>query len=365
MGAKISNNSWGGTAFSQALSDSVTAARAANHLVVAAAGNSAANADFSPSYPASLPQDNIISVAASDNNDARASFSNFGSGSVDLAAPGVTIYSPRLATYAYLNGTSMAAPHVAGVAALLLSLNPAWSYAQIRDRIFGTVRNLPAFKSITRTGGALDAHAAVNSAVVANQAPVVLITSPAPDAVVSSTTAVTLSATATDPESVLNLATLAWSSNLSGPLGTGATLSRTLTQGLHVITASITDAGGRTGASSIRVSVGVAGGTQPPLDALVTPGNFAVTRVGTNAVLSWTDLSSSEFLTRVERQQLLNGVWSTPVTVAQIGRNVTTYSNPVGTGTASGAGTYGYRVRHESSAGTVTAWTAWVQVVAP
>ena len=90
MGAKIINNSWGGGEYSQALKDVIEASTA---LVVCSAGNNSADTDFVPHYPASYDSANIISVAATDQNDQLAAFSNFGSKSVDIGAPGINIYS--------------------------------------------------------------------------------------------------------------------------------------------------------------------------------------------------------------------------------------------------------------------------------
>ncbi|MBI5676548.1 MAG: S8 family serine peptidase [Nitrospirae bacterium] len=89
-GARIINNSWGGSGYSQVLKDAVDAS---NALVVCAAGNNGTDNDALPFYPASYTSSNIISVAASDNNDMLAFFSNYGINSVDIAAPGVNIYS--------------------------------------------------------------------------------------------------------------------------------------------------------------------------------------------------------------------------------------------------------------------------------
>ena len=127
-GVRVSNNSWGGGGFSQGLFDAINAAKAVGHVFVAAAGNNGSNNDSSPFYPASYNLDNLISVAATDNRDNRASFSNYGAVSVDLGAPGVNVASTYTASgYAYLSGTSMATPHVTGVVALVEALNPSWT----------------------------------------------------------------------------------------------------------------------------------------------------------------------------------------------------------------------------------------------
>src|SRR5439155_3914144 len=88
-GAALSNDSWSGGGFNQALADAIARARAAGHIVVAAAGNDGLNNDTTAVYPANYASDNVVTVAASDRNDQLAAFSNYGATSVDLAAPGV------------------------------------------------------------------------------------------------------------------------------------------------------------------------------------------------------------------------------------------------------------------------------------
>jgi subtilisin family serine protease len=156
----ISNNSWGGGGFFQPLYDAIAAAGAQGHLFVAAAGNSGVDADFSPMYPAAYDLENIVSVAATDHNDFLAGFSNYGAVSVDLGAPGVDVYSTMPGGYGYLSGTSMATPHVAGVAALVRDLHPTWGYQQIKDVLLSTVDPISALDGITVTGGRLNVVAA-------------------------------------------------------------------------------------------------------------------------------------------------------------------------------------------------------------
>ena len=133
-GADVINASWGGGGSSQALTDAIQRADDAGILFVAAAGNSSANNDNSPHYPSSYTVANVLAVAATDRNDELASFSNFGMSSVDLGAPGAAILSTVPNNdYSSFNGTSMATPHVAGVAALLLAQNSSVTAEQLKS----------------------------------------------------------------------------------------------------------------------------------------------------------------------------------------------------------------------------------------
>lgn len=166
-GVDILNNSWGGGGFSQSLSDAIEAANAAGVLFLAAAGNSSSNNDATPSYPANYDIDNVIAVAAIDRSGSLASFSNFGANEVDLGAPGVSILSSTAdsdGSYSSFNGTSMATPHVAGVAALLLSQFPSASIAELRSRLLNTTMPLASLRGRVATGGLVDANAALELA---------------------------------------------------------------------------------------------------------------------------------------------------------------------------------------------------------
>jgi serine protease len=175
-GAKVSNNSWGGGAYSQALYDSINSAGIAGHLFVAAAGNDSRNSDATPSYPGSYTLDNIISVAATNNDDGLASFSNYGATSVDIGAPGVMIASTYKGSgYVYMDGTSMASPHVAGVAALVWSYQPALTLSEVRTRILSTARPVPSLAGKAVTGGVVNAHAAMTNTPFPQPPPVLAI----------------------------------------------------------------------------------------------------------------------------------------------------------------------------------------------
>lgn len=129
---RVTNNSWGGGGYSSALYNAMNNSKI---LHVVAAGNDGVNIDSSPQYPASYNLQNIISVAATDFNDNYASFSNFGN-SVDIAAPGVNIASTyKNNGYVWMSGTSMAAPHVTGAAALALSADNSQSTNSVKTLI--------------------------------------------------------------------------------------------------------------------------------------------------------------------------------------------------------------------------------------
>lgn len=164
MGAKIMSNSWGGGGFSQALKDVIEETNKNGVVFIAAAGNDSGNNDSKPGYPASYDVQNIISVAAIDNRGALANFSNFGKKTVHLGAPGVNIYSSISdGKYDSLSGTSMATPHVSGVAALLLSHEQNLSGLEIKKRLLATTTSLPSLRGKTSTGGMLNAYNALTN----------------------------------------------------------------------------------------------------------------------------------------------------------------------------------------------------------
>lgn len=166
-GVEVSNNSWscnfcpGDPALSQSLYNAINDANTSKHLFVNAAGNNSANSDATPRYPAGYDLPNILSVAATDQHDAFAGFSNYGATSVDLAAPGVDIYSTLPGGYGFRDGTSMATPHVAGVAALLKSTSPELNHLQIKERILESAERKTTLSGKVATGGRLNAATAL------------------------------------------------------------------------------------------------------------------------------------------------------------------------------------------------------------
>ncbi|MFH1777972.1 MAG: S8 family peptidase [Candidatus Omnitrophota bacterium] len=161
-GAKVINASYGGCFIDYAEQSAMESVNNASISFVAAAGNEASNNDEAPLYPASYDFSNIIAVAASDQNDALAHFSNYGANSVDVAAPGVNIYSTFPDnTYIFADGTSMATPFVSGLAALLFSYSSTYTAAELRQLIINSVDSLPGLSGKIVSGGRINAYNAL------------------------------------------------------------------------------------------------------------------------------------------------------------------------------------------------------------
>lgn len=165
LGAKVTSNSYSGSGWSQVLKDALDQAGQAGVIHVAAAGNSGGNIDLLAEYPAAYNSPSLISVAATTRTDALASYSNYGQQSVDLAAPGSDILStlPN-GGYGFNSGTSMAAPHVAGACALLMSYRPGITAAQARHLILSTAESKPNLQGLCSTGGHLNVYNAMLAA---------------------------------------------------------------------------------------------------------------------------------------------------------------------------------------------------------
>jgi subtilisin family serine protease len=170
-GAKVINGSFGGPGSTPALRDAIESCPAS--LFVFGAGNGGADGSGDdidstpPIFPCAYDAPNILCVAASDSGDTIATFSNYGSRSVDLAAPGVGILSTEPGgDYIFLDGTSMATPHVAGVAALVWSRYPSATPLQVKYSLTRTVDPAPAWAGLTVTGGRLNAYNAVAAPIL-------------------------------------------------------------------------------------------------------------------------------------------------------------------------------------------------------
>lgn len=183
QGAKVINNSWGGTSYSSTLHSALTTAYNSGIVIVSAAGNSSSNNDNNPVYPASLDLPSMISVASTSTNRAwssvtdsgpdlssssdrcKSSFTNFGANSVDVFAPGNAIYSTIPASqfngYGTSTGTSMAAPFVAGLAAMISSVAPNLSGFQIKEILMDSADYNPVCEIYIKSGRRINFERAI------------------------------------------------------------------------------------------------------------------------------------------------------------------------------------------------------------
>lgn len=168
-GAKILNNSWGtpAGAFDPGIKATIDAAGQAGALCIFPVGNeNGVDIDANPVYPAGYDSANIISVMSFDEKGVRASHSNYGATTVDIAAPGISILTcTGTGNYGYRNGTSVAAPHVSGACALLYSLNPQLDWRQVKQIILDTADTSDALAGLCVTGGRLNLARAVSRVI--------------------------------------------------------------------------------------------------------------------------------------------------------------------------------------------------------
>lgn len=176
INVRVINASWGGGGESQSLRQAIADANNAGILFVCSAGNNGDDLDVLPGFPAAYSIDlpNAVSVAAVGLDSSLASFSNFGHGSVSVAAPGVSILSTVPGSYAHFNGTSMAAPYVSGIAVLLWSNEPTLTPAQVKQRIVDTSEPLPSLVSKLARSGRASAFDALLNRIPPAQTPQVL-----------------------------------------------------------------------------------------------------------------------------------------------------------------------------------------------
>jgi subtilisin family serine protease len=257
-GIQVANHSYGATGDpGTTVRDAFLAAEAAGIINVAAAGNSGncAGTGDSVEYPARF--DTVIAVANTTFDNLRACSSSTGA-LVEIAAPGTGIFSTRNGGgYTTLSGTSMASPHVAGVAALVLSAGQFTTPAEVRNQLFVTADDLGVPGRDPHYGfGLVDADEAAE--VPGNQPPSVEIASPSDGAHFDLGESISFTGSASDPEDGDITSSIAWSSSLDGPLGTGGSFLASLSEGVHTVTASVVDSGDLEASQSITITVSAA-----------------------------------------------------------------------------------------------------------
>lgn len=180
---RVTSNSYGGNENGRAIKDAIDLAGTAGIVNVWSAGNDHSNNDYTPRYPQSFDCPSILAVAASDERDTLASFSNFGEQTVDLAAPGsnlfTTDYTGPSAYRPRFTGTSAACPLVAGAAALLCAANPSLTAPQIKSALIASVDFLPWMNGMVGAGGRLNVARALLEATAPDAPPIVLEATPA------------------------------------------------------------------------------------------------------------------------------------------------------------------------------------------
>lgn len=160
MGADICNMSWGSTSYSAALE---TAMQESTMLFVTAAGNSGTNNDTTPLYPASYNLDNQISVSFIDADGALSKDSNYGKQTVDIAAPGTNIISTTVGSYGTMSGSSMAAPHVSAIAAMLYTYSDNLYASDVKNIIVNNIKYMEGLENFIKNPGIPNAAAIVAS----------------------------------------------------------------------------------------------------------------------------------------------------------------------------------------------------------
>lgn len=321
---QVTSNSYGSSGNpGTTVEDAFRKAEAAGIINVAAAGNNgtAAGTEDNVNYPARYAS--CVAVAASDSNNARATFSCTGP-KIEVAAPGVGVNSTTMGGgYAAWSGTSMATPHVAG--AVALALKAGLAPADVRARLQATSLDLGTAGRDTWYGYGL--VQAVGLSTVGNTAPTVTISSPTANASIASGATITFSGTANDTLDGDLSSRLTWTVN--NTTYSGASFTAALPDGTYTATASVTDAGGLTGSASVTFTVANAA----PVVTITAPTSGSTFALGASVTFSGTALD------REDGTLTAGLVWTIGSTIIGRGGSFATASLPAGTSTVTATST--------------------------
>lgn len=194
-----SSNSWGGGGYNSTLKNAINTAGDLGIVFIAAAGNSNLDTDARAFYPQGYPSTNIISVASHTSSGSRSSFSNYGATTVDISAPGSSIYSTYPGnTYRYLSGTSMATPHVSGAVAVLRAAKPDLTVAETIALLYEHSTTLPNFSgALSNPRSGLDVATAFSNLTI-NEPPTLAVIND--QSFLASAGSAALTVSATDPD---------------------------------------------------------------------------------------------------------------------------------------------------------------------
>jgi subtilisin family serine protease len=357
-GAKVINASWGDDDYSHSLYNAIYYARSKGVLFVAAAGNTSQlphpNNDAYPVYPASYYIDNIVSVLSTDRDDSLSSFSHYGLTSVDLGAPGGTglggyteIVSTWLNnTYYPLAGTSMAAPHVVGAAALAWGRCPELNYAQLKARMLEKTDKLPALDNTCVSEGRLNLYSLIYDSAAPDGDPILI------------------SGECYSWQSI----NLAWSDNSSNEIGFELQRQKTGEPDFTPVRSFNKNCACGTDTSAYgtitnyyRIRAYNMAGTSSfsntltytiPATAPSAPSNLTAPEwcAEYSVELSWNDNANNEQAFAIERSRDESGIWEevgTAWTDPQVANPTITWTD-----TMVSTGTYNYRVKAKNPAGT-------------